>query len=377
MNQHLGQVFVWSLCARMVHWMIAFSFFLALLTSFKYPLLTLHVAFGYLFGIVLIFRLIWGFFGPRYARFETFKLSPQELGVYFIEKLRDRWRKISAGHNPASSWFVVIVLVFGLLIVISGIVLYGVQEGKGVFSNLNHLYAQRAHLVLVGHQYSAYFLLFGASIHITGVLIEQFYHKTHMVFSMISGYKQCDGIDTKVSFAQKLLAYSAMVLSVVVFYCVIEGESFLTQSRFERIYFKEENVAFFEKCGKCHKHYPPFMLPKDSWQGLMEGLENHFGEKITENNITKVEQESIKNYLLSHSAEYSTQKLAVKTLHSLGQMRPLSITKSSYWRESHEDIKQEVFKNEKVKDQSNCFACHKNFEYGIFESHLIDIPNKN
>ena len=34
---------------------------------------------------------------------------------------------------------------------------------------------------------------------LSGVLIEQFYHKTHMLFAMVTGYKKAEGKDAKVS----------------------------------------------------------------------------------------------------------------------------------------------------------------------------------
>ncbi|HNG39593.1 MAG TPA: cytochrome C, partial [Accumulibacter sp.] len=33
-----------------------------------------------------------------------------------------------------------------------------------------------------------------------------------------------------------------------------------------------------EECGSCHLAFPPSMLPSSSWQRLMAGLKNHFGD---------------------------------------------------------------------------------------------------
>lgn len=104
MNKRAHEVFVWPLCTRIIHWIIASSFFLSFVTSFYHNLFRWHLAFGLIFGIVLLFRLIWGFVGPNYATFKTFKLSLHELKDYFAQKVKNRWRKIHAGHNAASSW---------------------------------------------------------------------------------------------------------------------------------------------------------------------------------------------------------------------------------------------------------------------------------
>ncbi|TET88370.1 MAG: cytochrome C, partial [Sulfurovum sp.] len=34
------------------------------------------------------------------------------------------------------------------------------------------------------------------------------------------------------------------------------------------------------------------------------------------------------------------------------------------WRETHKDIPKSVYKQKKIKDKSNCIACHKDFEHG-------------
>lgn len=96
----------------------------------------------------------------------------------------------------------------------------------------------------------------------------------------------------------------------------------------------------------------------------MARLDNHHGEEITEANITKAEQNSILKFLLSNSAESSKREAAVKMMNSLGERRPKSITKTPYWRETHKDIPRYVYKTKEVKDKSNCFACHKDIEYG-------------
>lgn len=375
MNKRAHEVFVWPLCTRIIHWIIASSFFLAFFTSFYHYLFRWHLAFGLIFGIVLLFRITWGFVGPNYATFKTFKLSFKELQDYFLQKIQNRWRKIYAGHNAASSWFTLIVLGLGSWIVMSGLLLQGIQEGSGLFKALNEHYFHFSPALFSIHEVLSYLLFVWAIIHIVGVLIEQFYHKTQMLFAMITGYKKAEGSDASVSMVRHLFAYTVIGLSSVTLYFVAHSnETFLTQSRFEKRNFQTENATFYDKCSKCHKTYPPFMLPHDSWVRLMDGINNHFGEQITENNITKEEQNTIKEYLLSQSAETSTHKVAFKTLESLGDMRPISMSKVPYWREAHKNIEKSTFKSLPIKDASNCFVCHPDFEYGILDNTRIHIP---
>jgi len=368
MNKKDGLVFVWPVSTRIIHWLIVASFTGAFITSYYEYMLHDHVAFGFIFGVMLIYRIIWGFIGPRYATFNTFKLKPSQLKDYFVEKVKNRWRKIPPGHNPASSWYTILVLTLGFIIVVSGLLLYGVQEAKGIFKDLNDQYYQYMDILFYIHKYTAYFLAGWALIHITGVLIEQFYHKTNMVFAMINGYKKSEGEDTEVSKSLTFFAYLMIVLAVGIYFFIISSDyNFLTTYKYSKVNYQEKNRVYYDKCGHCHKIYPPFLLPKESWKRVMDDLSNHFGEEITDENITKHEQLAIRKFLYENSAEHSTRESAVKILKSLNGRAPKAITKTPYWRETHKNIPRSVFKSKKIKDKSNCVACHRDIDEGILD----------
>jgi len=365
MNRRLGFVFVWPIGTRIIHWMMAISFATAFITSFYEELLHHHIAFGFIFLIIIIYRIIWGFIGPRYATFNTFKLSLPQLKHYFVEKIQNRWRKIPAGHNPASSWFTIWALGVGTIIVSSGLLLYGIQEAKGIFYYLNDNYSSYMNTLDLIHKYSAYLFLFWVILHITGVLIEQFWHKTDMVFAMITGCKKTEGEDTEVKKYLSVFAFSTIIIAIVTYFFIIGSNyNFLTKSKFTNIFYKDTNPTFYKKCGNCHNIYPPFLLPKRSWEKVMNSLDNHFGEKITDSNISLSQQISIKEFLTTNSAETSTREVSVRIMKSLGERRPKAITKTPFWRKIHKDIPISTYKNKKIKDRSNCKACHKDFEYG-------------
>jgi len=375
-NRKEGLVFVWPISTRIIHWIIAISFTASLITSFYENYLHYHVAFGWIFGVMLIYRIIWGFVGPRYATFNTFKLKPKDLVWYFQEKIIDRWRKIPPGHNPASSWYTILVVSVGSVIVISGLLLYGIQEAKGIFSFLNTDYYMYMDIVDAVHKYASWFLASWACIHILGVMVEQFYHKTSMVFAMITGYKKSEGEDTDVTPFGVFASYAFIILSVIAFYYIVSTyDNFFTRSKFALINYEKENQVYYHDCGDCHKVYPPFLFPKRSWERIMDKLDNHFGEEITENNISMGARESIKKYLYANSAEHSTREVSYKMLKSIGDGRPKSTSKVMYWRETHADIDPSVYKRKSIKDRSNCSACHKDFEYGNLDDTNIKIPD--
>ena len=382
MNKKKDKVFVWPIYTRIIHWLIAFSFTFAFIFSLKENLLNLHVGVGIIFGLMLVYRIIWGFIGSQYARFSTFKLAPSKLKFYFVEKIQNRWREIPAGHNPASSWFTLIVLFLGSIISITGLLLYGVQEGKGYLGFLNNEYYMYMDTLFDIHIYASYTLLVWVIIHISGVLVEQFYHKTSMVFAMITGYKKAKGEDSKVGKYKGGISYIFILLSIMVFFVSIDGRNNpFVVSKHTQIDYKHESFTYYTECGACHQPYPPFMLPESSWKRIQGDLKNHFGEEISptmkkgENRISLNDQTVIFNYLTQHSADKSTREIAVKVMKSLNGARGRkSITKIKYWKDTHADIPRELFKSKKVKRKANCFACHKNFEKGIIEDIDIKIP---
>ncbi|RLA73913.1 MAG: cytochrome C [Epsilonproteobacteria bacterium] len=382
MNRKTNKVFVWPFYTRLIHWLIAVSFLVAFVLSFYEHLLNLHAAFGVVFGLMLLYRIIWGFLGPNYAIFATFKLSFSALISYFREKIQNRYREIPAGHNPASSWYTLVVLGFGSVIAFSGLFLFGIQEGNGYLGYLNENYYRYTGILMFVHTFMSYILVGWAFVHIFGVLIEQFYHKTNMLFVMITGYKIAKGQDATPGKKRGLLTWSFLLLSCFVFFVSTDGRNNpFVVNRFKTIDIKKESPVYFEKCGTCHKAYPAFMLPSSSWDRIQSGLENHFGDEISpdhndsDHRISLSEQTDIFKYLVNNSADNSTREISVKVMKSLdGARGRKSISKIKIWKDIHKNIKPHIYKSDQIKDRSNCFACHKHFEQGVLEDIDIQVP---
>lgn len=67
---------VWDLPVRLFHWLLAGSFVVAYSIAESESLRNLHVILGYTAVGLILFRLIWGFVGSRYARFASFAFAP-------------------------------------------------------------------------------------------------------------------------------------------------------------------------------------------------------------------------------------------------------------------------------------------------------------
>ncbi|MBT3368939.1 MAG: hypothetical protein HN416_17485 [Nitrospina sp.] len=131
------------------------------------------------------------------------------------------------------------------------------------------------------------------------------------------------------------------------------------------------NPTYIEECGGCHFTYQPELLPSGSWDKILAGLEDHYGEAIELDPKSKKE---IAEYLKANSAEYSSAKRAVKIMRSLGDRTPLRITQIPYIQEKHHEVPPKVLKQDSIGSLSNCSACHTTAKKGIYEDDYVVIP---
>jgi hypothetical protein len=131
------------------------------------------------------------------------------------------------------------------------------------------------------------------------------------------------------------------------------------------------NPTYKEECGACHFAYQPELLPEASWMKILTNLDDHFGESIE---LDDDSRKAISAYLKSNSAVYSSAKIAVKIMRSLGNQVPLRITDITIFREKHHEISRNVLKRESIGSLSNCSACHTNAENGIYKDDNVIIP---
>ena len=133
------------------------------------------------------------------------------------------------------------------------------------------------------------------------------------------------------------------------------------------------NPAYRAECGSCHMAYPPGLLPARSWQGIMQGLSDHFGDNAELDPQTLA---TLTQYLLENSADQSDYRRSRKIMRSLEQgAAPLRITEIPYIRYKHHELPQAIItSNPKVRSLSNCNACHQQAEQGSFRENDILIP---
>ena len=93
MKKPTSVVRVWDPLVRLFHWSLAIGFAVAFLT--EDDLLALHVQAGYLILGLLLIRLLWGFAGPRHARWSDFVREPAAIAAYLATP---------SVSGPAATW---------------------------------------------------------------------------------------------------------------------------------------------------------------------------------------------------------------------------------------------------------------------------------
>lgn len=117
-----SKVYVWDLPTRLFHWLLVGSVATSLAAG-EFGHMDIHVISGHVVLALILFRIGWGLFGGRHARFADFVRGPVAVIAYARSLIAGKavWH---AGHNPMGGWSVMALLV-----------ILAVQAGTGLFAN--------------------------------------------------------------------------------------------------------------------------------------------------------------------------------------------------------------------------------------------------
>lgn len=130
--------------------------------------------------------------------------------------------------------------------------------------------------------------------------------------------------------------------------------------------------TYARECGGCHVAYSPGLLPPQSWERLLAGLEDHFGENAE---LLPEDRQRVRDYLLNNAAGRTAYEESRRMLRSLGSGTPLRITETRWFRGEHDELSPRmVAGNPEVGSFSNCDACHAGAAEGRFDEHGVRVP---
>ena len=206
-------VLVWDFPVRVFHWLLVISFAGAWLTSDGEALQLIHYAFGYSACAIILFRIVWGIVGTRYARFTQFIKGPTETWKH-IKSLLVGKQTLGPGHNPAGALVMISLVILILLIDLTGY--WIVKDFLGEWMS-------GAHEAIAN-------LAFGfVLLHVAAAIIMSLVQKENLVKSMFTGIKQ--GFpEQAIRYPMYLVGMALAVAYMHCFYLIVSGSlSSLTQ----------------------------------------------------------------------------------------------------------------------------------------------------
>ena len=181
-----GPIAVWDWPVRLFHWALV-----ALLggawasAEAGVEYMQWHMRCGYAVLTLLVFRLLWGLWGSRSARFAGFVRGPRAV-LSYARAWFSRRPQHYLGHNPLGGWMVMILLA-----------LVAMQAGTGLFANddifnegpLARLVAgDTSGFLTFVHKTNFNLLLLAAGLHVAAVLL-YLWRGENLLKAMFTGRK--------------------------------------------------------------------------------------------------------------------------------------------------------------------------------------------
>lgn len=177
---------VWDLPLRLFHWLLVVTMIASYTTArLGFDWMQWHFYLGYWTIGLLVFRILWGFFGPRHARFSSFIRRPSAIWLY-MKGMFKRPSARSIGHNPV-----------GGLMVLAMLLLVSVQAATGLFTTDDVVWAgpynpavsgSTASVLSTIHSINFNIILGAVGLHIAAILFYAFYKRHNLVVPMLHGY---------------------------------------------------------------------------------------------------------------------------------------------------------------------------------------------
>ena len=165
---------VWDPFVRLFHWS------LLILMSLNAFILDdeskFHRWVGYTVAGLLAARILWGFIGPRYARFRSFPPSARQ-SLEQLADLASGRRRIHLGHTPLGA-----LMIYNLILTVAVICLSGYLMTTDMFWGVE--WPEEVHEAAVT------WVKISVALHVAAVLFESYRTKVNLPRAMVTGYKE-------------------------------------------------------------------------------------------------------------------------------------------------------------------------------------------
>lgn len=218
---------VWDLPVRLFHWalviLIAVSYFSGQAGG---DWMKLHFWSGYTILTLVLFRILWGFFGSTTARFTHFVKGPSAFFAHLREMLGKEGPR-EVGHNPVGGAMVVALLFAVLLQAVAG--LFSADTDMGTVNGPLALKVadKVVEKATAFHKYWINVILIMVALHVAAAIVYLVWKRQNLIGAMLSGRKARRHVvapgeaDPPITFSSGRFALSLLVLSAAVVYFIV------------------------------------------------------------------------------------------------------------------------------------------------------------
>lgn len=217
----MAKVRVWDLPVRLFHWALAVLIVVSVVTqNIGGNAMEWHFLSGYAVLALIVFRILWGLFGTRYARFSSFIHGPSAIVSYLRGAKEDMAAK-RLGHSPIGSLSVFALLGFVLVQAMSGLFANDDIASEGPL--VKFISKDLSDKITWFHKdISANVLYVLIGLHIAAIAFYYFGKKKNLVKPMITGDQDAafDAPAAEDTLKTRLLAAVILAVCAVGVYCV-------------------------------------------------------------------------------------------------------------------------------------------------------------
>ena len=131
----------------------------------------------------------------------------------------------------------------------------------------------------------------------------------------------------------------------------------------------ETNQDYIEECGACHLAYAPDLLPVESWQQIMLGLEDHFGDNAE---LDQETSDILQTYLETHGLSRGRASKMSRLLRGVPSPPPMRITELPAFLNMHYSVPQQLGVTDlKEGYLSPCADCHRQAAEGNYDAERL------
>ena len=185
----LQRVKIWDPVTRLWHWVLVMVVVLG--WSFgkfmSFSTVQWHFYCGYTVIGLLLFRYLWGFFGPAPVRYRAFVASPSEIWTY-LKAMGLRHPSGTPGHNPLGALSAIAMILLLTAQATSG--LFIVSEDFSESGPLAFLVSDTISDRLIWwHRLLSKLILAIVGLHVAAIFFYLFWKKENLIQPMLTGWK--------------------------------------------------------------------------------------------------------------------------------------------------------------------------------------------